>query len=69
MLEERAGGEGADYAIRTLQSKDKLTQLVTMKDPVSGQLVDATVHGAGSYRVSGDDDRELPEPGEHEPLF
>jgi DNA primase len=36
MLEERAGGEGADYAIRTLQSKDKLTQLVTIKDPVSG---------------------------------
>lgn len=36
MLEERAGGEGADYAIRTLQSKDKLTQLVTMKDPLTG---------------------------------
>jgi 5S rRNA maturation endonuclease (ribonuclease M5) len=37
MLEERAGGEGADYAIRTLQSKDKLTQMVTMKDPITGQ--------------------------------
>ena len=28
ILEERAGGEGADYAIRTLQTKDKLTQAV-----------------------------------------
>ena len=36
MLEERAGGEGADYAIRTLQSKDKLTQMVAMKDPITG---------------------------------
>ena len=51
MLEERAGGEGADYAIRTLQSKDKLTQLVTMKDPVSGNSLTRqfTVRGPIAY--------------------
>jgi 5S rRNA maturation endonuclease (ribonuclease M5) len=47
VLEERAGGEGADYAIRTLQSKDKLTQLVTIKDPVSG------VSGTKQFTVRG----------------
>ena len=38
ILEERQGGEGSDYAIRTLQSKDKLTQAVVIKDPVSGSM-------------------------------
>ena len=47
ILEERAGGEGADYAIRTLQTKDKLTQAVVLKDPVTGRM--ATKH----YEVTG----------------
>jgi DNA primase catalytic core len=38
ILEERQGGEGSDYAIRTLQSKDKLTQAVVIKDPISGSM-------------------------------
>ncbi len=38
ILEERAGGEGADYAIRTLQSKDKLTQAVVLKDAATGKM-------------------------------
>jgi hypothetical protein len=38
ILEERQGGEGSDYAIRTLQSKDKLTQAVVIKDPISGAM-------------------------------
>lgn len=38
LLEERAGSEAADYAIRSLQSKEKLTQLITMKDPTTGQM-------------------------------
>lgn len=37
ILEERAGGEGADYSIRTLQSRRKLSQLVTTKDE-NGQM-------------------------------
>ena len=47
ILEERAGGEGADYAIRTLQTKDKLTQAVVLKDPTTGRM--ATRH----YEVIG----------------
>ncbi|MCB1034002.1 MAG: hypothetical protein KDD47_09240, partial [Acidobacteria bacterium] len=38
ILEERAGGEGADYAIRTLQTKDKLTQAVVLKDAATGKM-------------------------------
>jgi hypothetical protein len=51
MLEERAGGEGADYAIRTLQSKDKLTQLVTINDPITGHSAtrNSTVRGPIAY--------------------
>lgn len=47
ILEERAGGEGADYAIRTLQTKDKLTQAVVLKDPTTGRM--STRH----YEVTG----------------
>jgi DNA primase len=47
ILEERQGGEGSDYAIRTLQSKDKLTQAVVIKDPITGKM--ATKH----YEVTG----------------
>ena len=47
ILEERTGGEGADYAIRTLQTKDKLTQAVVLKDPTTGGM--STRH----YEVTG----------------
>jgi len=47
ILEERAGGEGADYAIRTLQTKDRLTQMVTLKDPETGKMA------AKHYEVMG----------------
>lgn len=37
IIDERAGAEEADYPIRTLQSRDKLTLAVVMKDPASGK--------------------------------
>lgn len=39
ILEERVGGEGADYSIRVLQSRQKLTQAVVIKDPATGKLM------------------------------
>ena len=38
IIEERTGGEGADYSIRTLQSRQKLTQAVPIKDPNTGKI-------------------------------
>jgi hypothetical protein len=38
ILEERTGGEAADYLIRTLQTRHKLSQAVTIKDPATGQM-------------------------------
>lgn len=38
ILEERVGAEAAEYAIRVLQSRQKLTQAVVIKDPVSGKM-------------------------------
>ena len=38
IIEERVGGEAADYSIRVLQSKQKLSQAVAMKDPATGQI-------------------------------
>ncbi|MBI2911537.1 MAG: hypothetical protein HYY05_05290, partial [Chloroflexi bacterium] len=51
ILEERAGGEAADYTIRTLQSKKRLTQKVTIKDPSTGRMVarEYTVEGPIAY--------------------
>jgi hypothetical protein len=37
LLEERVGAQEADYSIRTLISQHKLTQAVTIRDPVTGQ--------------------------------
>lgn len=39
ILEEREGGKGADYQIRALQSRRKISQLVTVQDPLTGQHV------------------------------
>lgn len=37
-MEERVGGEAADYYIRILQSSHKIRQAVTITDPVTGQM-------------------------------
>lgn len=38
IIEERVGAEAADYSIRTLQSRKKLTQAVPLKDPNTGKI-------------------------------
>ena len=38
LLEERAGGEGADYQIRVLQSRKRLDTVVPYRDPETGQM-------------------------------
>jgi DNA primase len=38
ILEERVGGEAADYQIRSLQSKQRLKQAVVVKDPSTGRM-------------------------------
>ena len=38
IMEERVGAEAADYSIRTLQSRKKLTQAVPVKDPKTGKI-------------------------------
>jgi hypothetical protein len=47
IIEERSGGEGADYSIRTLQSRQKLTQAVPIKDPNSGKIKTMTFEVEG----------------------
>jgi DNA primase catalytic core len=47
IIEERTGGEGADYSIRTLQSRQKLTQAVPIKDPASGKIKTMTFEVEG----------------------
>ncbi len=51
IMEERVGIENADYAIRTLQSKKKLTQIVTIKDEKTGDIKAKTfeVQGPVAY--------------------
>jgi len=38
MMEERVGGEAADYYIRILQSSHMIRQAVVIKDPATGQM-------------------------------
>lgn len=38
VMEERVGGESADYYIRIMQSGHMIRQAVTIKDPVSGKM-------------------------------
>lgn len=47
IIEERAGGESADYSIRTLQSRQKLTQAVPIKDPNTGKIKTQTFEVEG----------------------
>jgi hypothetical protein len=47
IIDERAGSEEADYSIRTLQSKDKLTLALPIKDPSSGKTQTKTIEMLG----------------------
>jgi DNA primase len=38
IIEERSGSESADYSIRTLQTKKKLTLAAPIKDPATGKI-------------------------------
>lgn len=51
IIEERVGAEAADYSIRVLQSRQRLTQAVVIKDPVTGNLQTKTfvVEGPVAY--------------------
>jgi len=51
IIEERVGSEAADYSIRTLQSRRKITQGVVIKDPGSGRMFTRTyvVEGPIAY--------------------
>ena len=51
VMEERVGGEAADYYIRIMQSGHMIRQSVTIKDPVTGKMVaqDVEVEGPIAY--------------------
>ena len=51
IVEERVGAEAAEYSIRVLQSRHKLTQAAPVKDPQTGQFVTKifTVEGPVAY--------------------
>ena len=51
IVEERVGAEAAEYSIRVLQSRQKLTQAAPVKDPLTGQFATKifTVEGPVAY--------------------
>jgi DNA primase catalytic core len=51
IVEERIGAEAAEYSIRVLQSRQRLSQAVPLKDPTTGQIVTKffTVEGPVAY--------------------
>ena len=51
IVEERTGAEAAEYSIRVLQSRQKLTQAVPLKDPATGKISTQiiTVEGPVAY--------------------
>jgi DNA primase len=51
IVEERVGAEAAEYSIRVLQSRQRLSQAVPIKDPATGQIVTKffTVEGPVAY--------------------
>ena len=63
IIEERKGSESADYSIRTLQSRQKLTQGVVIKDPASGRMYTKTytVEGPIAYLETTTDGMVNPE--------
>jgi DNA primase len=58
IVDERDGSEDAEYPIRTLQTKKKLTLAVPIKDPNSGKMRTMTVevHGPVAYMESTTDE-------------
>jgi len=63
IIEERKGSESADYSIRTLQSRQKLTQGVVIKDPATGRMYTKTntVEGPIAYLETTTDGMVNPE--------
>ena len=59
ILEERVGAIDADYSIRVLQSRAKLTQAVVIKDPQTGKMSTKTfvVEGPIAYLETTTDNR------------
>jgi energy-coupling factor transporter ATP-binding protein EcfA2 len=59
ILEERVGAIEADYSIRVLQSRAKLTQAVVIKDPQTGKMATKTfvVEGPIAYLETTTDNR------------
>lgn len=59
ILEERVGAIDADYSIRVLQSRAKLTQAVVIKDPQTGKMATKTfvVEGPIAYLETTTDNR------------
>ena len=59
ILEERVGAMEADYSIRVLQSRAKLTQAVVIKDPQTGKMSTKTfvVEGPIAYLETTTDNR------------
>lgn len=59
ILEERVGAIEADYSIRVLQSRAKLTQAVVIKDPQTGKMSTKTfvVEGPIAYLETTTDNR------------
>lgn len=47
ILEERAGAEAADYSIRTLQSRQRLSMAAPVKDPTTGKIQTQTFEVEG----------------------
>lgn len=47
IIEERKGAEAADYSIRVLQSKQRLSSAVTVKDPTTGKMSTKTFEVEG----------------------
>ena len=52
IVEERVGAEAAEYSIRVLQSRHKLTQAVPLKDPLTGQNHHQDFHCGGPRGLS-----------------
>ena len=65
IVEERTGAESAEYSIRILQSRQKLTQAVPQKDPTTGKIATQiiTVEGPVAYLETTTDPKINHEPG------
>lgn len=63
IIDERAGTEGADYSLRTLQSQRRLTLLAPMRDPATGKMrtVRFEVAGPIAYMESATERSPHPE--------